>query len=109
MAAVRVLVQTEITPGDEEAFEQAFAKVAVGMKGTPGHIRDELLRDSRNPSAYILVGEWTSREEFLAWFDDPKHPQMTTPMRQYWAGRAQHGVYDVAVRVEPPDRPGRGH
>jgi heme-degrading monooxygenase HmoA len=99
--SVRVLVMTEITPGDEEAFEQAFAKVAAGMKGTPGHVRDELLRDTRNPSFYILAGEWTSREEFQAWFDDPKHPQMTTPMRQYWAGRAQHGVYDVAVRVEP--------
>jgi heme-degrading monooxygenase HmoA len=99
--AVRVLVITEITQGDEKAFEQAFAKVAAGMKGTPGHIRDELLRDAREPSSYVLVGEWTTREEFQAWFDDPKHPEMTTPMRRYWAGRARHGVYDVAVRVEP--------
>jgi heme-degrading monooxygenase HmoA len=47
----------------------------------------------------VLVGEWTSVEEFMAWFDDPKHPQMTAAMHEYWAGRAQHGVYDVAVQV----------
>ena len=97
--SVRVLVIAEITPGEEDAFEQAFAAVAAGMKGTPGHIRDELLRDTRSPSSYVLVGEWTSVEEFMAWFDDPKHPQMTAAMHEYWAGRAQHGVYDVAVQV----------
>jgi heme-degrading monooxygenase HmoA len=97
--SVRVLVLAEITPGDEEAFEEAFAAVAAGMKGTPGHIRDELLRDTRNPSSYVLVGEWTSIEEFMDWFDDPKHPQMTAAMHEYWAGRAQHGAYEIAVRV----------
>ena len=99
--SVRVLVLAEIGPGDEAAFEQAFGAVAAGMKGTQGHIRDELLRDVRESNSYVLVGEWSSREEFLAWFDDPKHPQMTQAMHQYWAGRAQHGVYDVVVRVEP--------
>jgi len=97
--SVRVLVQAEIKPGDEEAFEEAFAAVAAGMKGTPGHIRDELLRDTRNPSSYVLVGEWTSVKDFMAWFDDPKHPQMTAAMHEYWAGRAQHGLYEFAVRV----------
>ena len=38
--SVRVLVIAEITPGEENAFEVAFAAVAAGMKGTPGHIRD---------------------------------------------------------------------
>lgn len=100
--SVRVLVLTEIEPGNEQAFEQAFSNVAAGMKGTAGHIRDELLRDTRNASSYVLVGEWTSIDEFMAWFNDPKHPEMTSEMHQYWAGRAQHGLYDVAVRVEPP-------
>lgn len=95
--AVRVLVFAEITPGDEDAFERAFADVAERMKGTPGHIRDELLRDARAPSSYVLVGEWTSREEFQAWFDAPGHQETTTPMRKYWAGRARHGIYEVAV------------
>jgi heme-degrading monooxygenase HmoA len=99
--AVRVLVRTEITAGEEEAFEQAFDGVAGTMKGTPGHVRDELLRDVRERSSYVLVGDWTSREEFLAWFDDPRHPETTAPMNRYWAGRAQHGVYDVVVRVVP--------
>lgn len=95
----RVLVFAEIKPGDEEAFEQAFSEVATRMKGAPGHVRDELLRDVRNPSAYVLLGDWTSLEEFQAWFDAPEHPDTTTPMRRYWAGRARHSLWEVAVRV----------
>ena len=94
---VRVLVFATVREGDEEAFERAFAEVAARMKGTPGHIRDELLRDTRDPQSYVLVGEWTSREEFQAWFDAPEHQGTTTPMRQYWAGRAQHGVWEIAA------------
>jgi len=98
--SVRVLVLTDITPGEEEAFERAFADVAARMKGTPGHIGDELLRDVRAPGSYVLVGEWTNREDFQTWFDAPGHQETTTPMRRYWAGRARHGVYEVVVRVD---------
>lgn len=97
---VRVLVSTQISAGEEEKFEHAFADVASRMRGTPGHIRDELLCDVGDPSSYVLVGEWSSRDDFQAWFDAPEHPAMTTPMRQYWSGRARHGVYEIAVRVE---------
>ena len=61
-----MLVIAGIAPGEENAFEGAFAAVAAGMKGTPGHIRDELLGDTRSPSSYVLVGEWTSVQEFMA-------------------------------------------
>jgi heme-degrading monooxygenase HmoA len=100
--AVRVLVFAQIQAGQEAAFEQAFAEVAGRMKGTAGHVRDELLRDVRDPSSYVLAGDWTSREEFEAWFDAPDHPGTTTPMRRYWEGTARHALYDVAVRVERP-------
>lgn len=99
--AVRVLVFAEIRPGEEEAFERAFAEVAARMKGTPGHIRDELLRDVRDPQSYVVAGEWTSREAFQTWFDDPRHPETTAPMNRYWAGTARHGIWEMPVRVEP--------
>ena len=97
MSGVRILVFATIKEEHREAFEQAFAQVAEKMKGTPGHVRDDLLRDVRDPSSYVVAGEWTSREEFQTWFDDPSHPGTTTAMRPYWEETARHGIWDVAV------------
>jgi heme-degrading monooxygenase HmoA len=101
----RVMVFAKIKPGEEAAFEAAFAEVTRKVKGTPGHIKDELLRDDTEPgsndepSSYILLSEWESKEAFLAWEDAPIHMQTTTPMRPYWAGRVDRRIYDVAVRI----------
>jgi heme-degrading monooxygenase HmoA len=103
--ATRVMVFAKIKPGEEAAFEAAFAEVTRKVKGTPGHIGDELLRDDTEagsdgePSSYILLSEWESKEAFLAWEDAPIHMQTTTPMRPYWAGRVDRRIYDVAVRI----------
>lgn len=102
---VRVMVTAAIRPGDEAAFERDFAAMSARMKGTPGLIRDELLRHSTGDdvmrgaepepdvggTGYVLLGEWESREAFLAWERGSAH--MRSP---YWAGRAQRRIYDVA-------------
>jgi heme-degrading monooxygenase HmoA len=102
----RMMVFATIKPGDEPAFEAAFAEVTQKVRGTPGHVRDELLRDvsedsvEGEPSRYILLSEWESTDAFLAWEHAPIHMQTTTPMRPYWAGRVERRMYEVAVRVE---------
>ena len=111
----RVMVFARIKPGEEEQFEAAFAEVTRKVKGTPGHIQDELLRDTTGSdimpgaepdpepegagTAYILLSEWESREAFLSWEQDEIHMQTTTPMRPHWSGRVQRKIYDVAVRI----------
>ena len=97
---VRVMVFASITPGKQEVFETAFAEVTRQVKGTPGHIRDELLQESGNPNNYILLSEWESKEAFLAWEDAPIHKQITTPMRPYWAGGVDRRIYEVAFRLD---------
>jgi heme oxygenase (mycobilin-producing) len=109
----RMMVFATIKPGEEKAFEEAFKEVTSKVKGTPGHISDELLRDVSEdrqdaspdePSRYILLSEWESTEAFLAWEHAPIHMQTTTPMRPYWAGRVERRMYEVAVRLYS-DRP----
>jgi heme-degrading monooxygenase HmoA len=112
----RVMVFARIRQGSENEFEAAFAEVTSKVRGTPGHIADELLRDTTGgdimPGAepepdpdgdsstpYILLSEWESREAFLNWERDPIHMQTTTPMRPYWAGRVQRRIFDVPVRL----------
>jgi len=91
----RVLVFAKIKKGEEAAFEAAYAQVTVKVKGTPGHIRDELLREVGEPGNYILLSEWESREAFLAWENAPIHMATTKPMHPYWVGNVQRKLFDV--------------
>lgn len=99
--AVRVMVFAKIKAGEEKAFEAAFAEVTRQVKGTPGHRRDELLRNTKDPHSYVLLSEWESREKFLEWEDAPIHRQTTSPMRPYWEGNVDRVIFDVAHRLEP--------
>lgn len=95
----RVMVFARIGPGDRPAFEKAFASVSAAVRGTPGHLRDELLRSEDEPGAYVLLSEWESREAFLAWEDAPIHREATTPMRPFWQGRVERRIYETAVAL----------
>jgi heme oxygenase (mycobilin-producing) len=104
--AARVMVFAKIDRGNEEAFEAAYAEVTAKVKGTKGHIADELLcrteppDDDDGPRSYILLSEWESKEDFLNWETDAIHMQTTTPMRPYWSGRVERIVYDVAHTIK---------
>jgi heme-degrading monooxygenase HmoA len=97
--SVRVMVSGSIhRPEDIPAFEAAFTQVSKNVRGTPGHIKDELLRDAEDPLTFILLGEWKSKEEFLSWEESPVHRQVTAPMRPYWKYSGERKLFDVAVR-----------
>jgi heme oxygenase (mycobilin-producing) len=95
----RVMVHARVDPAQRQAFESAFAAVSGRVRGTPGHLRDELLRSDNDPGAYVLLSEWESRAAFLAWEDAPVHREATTPMRPFWQGRVERLIYENAVKL----------
>jgi heme-degrading monooxygenase HmoA len=104
--AARVMVFARINRGDEEAFEAAYAQVTAYVKGTPGHIADELLRRNEPPDAdnepqtYVLLSEWESKEAFLAWENAPVHTEKRNPMTPYWSGKVERIIWDVAHTIK---------
>jgi heme-degrading monooxygenase HmoA len=104
--AARVMVFAKINRGDEEAFEAAYAQVTSNVKGTDGHIGDELLRrnepadDDDSPRSYILLSEWESKEAFLDWEEGPVHTEKRNPMTPYWAGKVERIIFDVAHTIK---------
>jgi len=94
---IRVMVHATVRDGAQHEFERAFEHVRTAVVGTPGHVEDTLLRSTEDPTAYVLLSLWESREQFLAWEDAPIHRSLTTPMRPYWAGRVQRLIFDVAA------------
>ena len=97
--AIRVMVFAKVKQGEEAAFEAAYTQVTRKVKGTTGHLRDELLRRTDEPGSYIVLSEWESRERFLQWEDAPIHRETTTPMRPHWAGRVERVIYDIVFRL----------
>jgi heme-degrading monooxygenase HmoA len=95
---VRVLVRATPRKEDQEKFEESYREVTATVRGTPGHLRDELLRDG---DTYILLAEWESEEVFRAWEDDPRHLQMAAPMLPYWGDNGvERRIYEVRARLD---------
>lgn len=98
---VRVMVHTRIREEDAEAFEKAYYQVAGAVHGTPGHIRDELIRDTSAGDTYVLLAEWESEEAFHRWVDDPAHMEASAPMYPYWKdGIFERRIYEIRVSPE---------
>lgn len=101
---VRVMVSTSVAPEDREAFESAYAETTRTVAGTPGHIRDELLRDAEG-EGYTLLAEWQSEEFFRAWEDAPVHREMAAPLYQFFVkGGFERRIFHVAASAV--SRPG---
>lgn len=103
----RVMVFAKINREDADAFEAAYAQVTGNVKGTAGHITDELLRRREpgdpdgEPLSYILLSEWESKDAFLAWEESTAHIAKRSPMHTYWAGTNERIIYDVAHTIKP--------
>lgn len=104
--AARVMVFAKINRQDADAFEAAYAQVTANVKGTAGHIGDELLRRREPPDAdeeplsYILLSEWESKDAFLAWEESIAHVAKRSPMHPYWAGKVERVIFDVAHTIK---------
>ncbi len=99
-----VIMTCRIADADRDAFEAAYLQVTEAVQGTPGHLRDELMRESDDAGAYILLAEWASREQFLAWADDPEHIQQSAPMFPYWVDSFERRIYEVRATLDEYSR-----
>jgi heme-degrading monooxygenase HmoA len=104
--AARVMVFAKINRTDADAFEAAYAQVTANVRGTAGHLGDELLRRREPPDAegeplsYILLSEWESKDAFLAWEESVAHVAKRSPMHPYWAGKVERVIFDVAHTIK---------
>lgn len=56
------IAQLKIKPGQEAAFETAFAQAQRIISSMPGHLAHELQRCIERPGEYALLVKWTSVE-----------------------------------------------
>lgn len=85
---------------DKTAFEAAFEKVSrTIINNVKGIVRDELIHDSNDPYAYIMLSEWESREAWASWQKLPLHEEQVGDMQKYWKGQGVK-ICNTAFLVE---------
>jgi heme-degrading monooxygenase HmoA len=88
---------------EKEAFEATFEQVSRKVvSSTKGIIRDELIGDSSDPYAYIMLSEWESRDAWADWQRAPIHEEQVGSMKEYWQGQGVK-IYTTAFCVESAD------
>jgi 2-polyprenyl-6-methoxyphenol hydroxylase-like FAD-dependent oxidoreductase/heme-degrading monooxygenase HmoA len=97
---VRIDISTKVGPGEEEAFERAYAVVTDRLRGTPGLIREELLHEA-GTDLYHIFAEWETEQDFRNWVDDPSHADQTGPIIRWLSVFFARKVYEIKFR--PPE------
>lgn len=89
-----------VRPGQESAFEAAFAEAQGIIASMPGYLGHELGRCSERPSEFILLVRWTSLEHHEVGFrGSPEYQRWKALLHRFYEPfpvvshyRAVHGV-----------------
>lgn len=85
-----------VIPGQESAFEAAFARAILILSGMRGYISHELRRCVEHSNRYILLVRWQSLEDHTVGFRG-------SPQYQEWKALLHH-FYDPFPTVEHYNR-----
>jgi heme oxygenase (mycobilin-producing) len=90
------------------AVEEAYHAISQELTGTPGLIRNELLRSAADPREFVVLSHWESLAAFRTWESGAGHRAATSPLRPF-QDRRRHppfGIYQVSAaycdRTEQP-------
>jgi heme-degrading monooxygenase HmoA len=96
---IRATLTVEVRPGHEPAFERAWRAVAEEVRGTPGHVRQALLRDPGDPARFVITSDWQTADAFRAFERSPEQEALTAPLRALRAS-ASMSIHDLIVHLE---------
>lgn len=97
---IRIDLTTRVSPGEEEAFEQAYRLVTSRLEGTPGLVREELLKEPGS-FVYHIFAEWESEQDFINWVEDPSHADQSGPLARWLSVEFARRVFEI--RYRPPE------
>ncbi|GIG63100.1 hypothetical protein Lfu02_74720 [Longispora fulva] len=93
------LVNKVTVTGDLAEFERAHSAVAEFMRVQPGARRFQLLRSAEDPTVFVEVAEWESRDHHARALAAPGFYERAGVMRSL--AEFERAMYDV-VRTEEP-------
>jgi quinol monooxygenase YgiN len=64
---IRILIERRLVPGGEERLRQAMRELRQQAMDREGYISGETHRDAADPSHYLILSTWRSREDWERW------------------------------------------
>ncbi len=65
--AVKILIQREIRPGQENEFGKALRELRSKAIHAQGYISGEILRSIGEPSLHLVISTWKSLDDWNSW------------------------------------------
>ncbi len=96
---VRTILTMQVREGSEGAFEAAWARAAAVIAGVPGQLRQQLMRDARDPRSYSIVSDWTDRDSVDAFGRSSARETLTEALRDMREG-ASRATYSLLATVD---------
>lgn len=78
---IRATLHMKVKPGTEDEFVRAFEEIAKHVRADPGSIRQALLRDPKDPTSFVVMSDWVSREAFSEFEHSSEQDNLTAPLR----------------------------
>lgn len=96
---VRVFVYLKVPARQAAEVEAIYHAVSTRLRGTPGLVRNELLRSAHTPDTWAIMSEWSDISAFRTWENGSRHQHVTSPLRPYHNASLSSvfAVYGVAA------------
>ncbi|MGY1735807.1 antibiotic biosynthesis monooxygenase family protein [Geodermatophilus sp. SYSU D00684] len=66
-----VLTTSTLRPGGQQEWDAVMRDRFEAARRMPGWISGQVLTPEDDPLSRVIVGTWNSREDWMAWHDDP--------------------------------------
>ncbi len=73
-----VLTTSKLRPGGERDWDAAMRERFNSAQHATGWISGQLLTPEDDPLTRVIVGTWNSREDWMAWHEDPAFQEKRT-------------------------------
>lgn len=74
--AIRVLIERRIVPENQPALSSLLMRLRSKAMHAKGYISGETLRSLEDPNEYLVIGTWSSLDDWRRWESDQERRDM---------------------------------
>lgn len=78
-----VVLHLRVPQDGPAGIEAGYHEISNNLAGTPGLLRNDLLKHALDPTSFAVLSEWASLAAFHEWEKGASHRGTTSPLRAY--------------------------
>lgn len=89
--SVRMVVDVRVKDESAGELRSAYAALVARAASEPGLIEHQLCQSLEEPDRWLVISEWETLEQSIAWDRSEDHARLLAPMRACFAQVARGG------------------